>query len=156
MRRCSARNSQGGSAGRRSRWTGIRLGTQVIGVEHLAAVHRGPQDASVLVGQCHHGLLPTRALTQGEHPFGYPIIAALGSHHGRLRALDQQGAQVSVAAFGDGAQPVLAATGMLLWHQAEPGGELRATAELLKVAHCGNCRRSADGTDAAVSASCQT
>ena len=57
------------------------------------------------------------------------------AHHRRLRTLDQQAAQVVVAAFGDAAQVVLAAARMLARHQADPGTERCAAPELLEVAH---------------------
>jgi len=88
------RAARGSTCGR------IGLGAQVVGIERLAAGHHGPQDARVLVRQRHNRLLPSRALAQGKYPFRYPVAAALGGHHRRLRALDQQRAQVRVASLG--------------------------------------------------------
>ena len=79
-------------------------------------------------------------------------------HHRGLRALDQQAAQVDVAALGLqgkgplhpcwAAQAGLAAAGILARRQADPGPELRAVAELLEVAHRGHHGRGRHRADA--------
>jgi hypothetical protein len=51
-----------------------------------------------------------------------------------LRALDQQRAQVRIAATADRAQPRMPATGVLSRYDAEPGGQLPAVPELPCVA----------------------
>ena len=48
--------------------------------------------------------------------------------------LNQQRAQVRVAAFGDAAQIGFAAAGILSGRQAQPGTKLRAVAELFEIA----------------------
>ena len=87
-------------------------------VKCLAPREHGPQDASILVGQRHHGLSPATALAQSQRPLRDRITAAMRRHHGRFRALDEQCSQIGVAAFGDAAQVVLAPAGSLTRHQA--------------------------------------
>ena len=70
-----------------------------------------------------------------------PVSALVRRHHRGLGALDQQGPEVVVPTFGDAPEPVLAAAGVLRRHQTQPGAELRATLELLEVAHAGTERR---------------
>jgi hypothetical protein len=58
------------------------------------------------------------------HPTRDGVIALVRRPHHRLGALDQQRAQVVVAAFGDASQAGLAAGGVLAGYQTEPGAEL--------------------------------
>ncbi len=56
-------------------------------------------------------------------------------------------AQVAVAHLGDPAQPVLAAAGVLAWHEAEPSGELSSGSERPRIAHGGRYSRCRDEAD---------
>ena len=148
---CSGR--AGGQAGRcrrdplRGGLLGRRLEADVFGVEAFFARHHRPQDAGVLVGHGHAGLLPSHARRQLRQPARGRVVASVGGHHRRLGALDQQRAQVVVAAFGDAPQTGLAAAGVLAWHQAQPGAELVAALELLEVTHAGGQRRRTEFAD---------
>ncbi len=116
----------------------LRLDAQVVGIEGLTPRHHRPQDARVLVGQRNHRLLPTGAFAQRQRPLRDPVLSSVRRHHGRLRPLDQQRAQVGVAALGDAAQAGLAAAGVLARRQADPRAELSAVPELPEVVHGGD------------------
>ncbi len=126
-----------------------RLLRFVIGVEDGLPGEHGPQDPRVLVGQSHDALLPAQALPQLHQPPADAIGSFARTHDGRLRALDQQGAQVVVAALGDAAQAGLAPCGVLAGHQSEPRAELSGVGELPEVAHAGHDSRSGGRTDTA-------
>ena len=79
----------------------LRPGRHVMRIEALPSGQHGPQDARVLVGQRYHRLLPANALFELHDPLGDRVTALVRRHHGRLVALDQQGAQVLVASFRD-------------------------------------------------------
>ena len=73
-----------------------RLDREVVGVKARSASQRLPQDAGILVVHRHHRPLPAQALVQGERPLRDAVLPLVGRHHGRLRTLDEQGAQVGV------------------------------------------------------------
>ena len=136
---CGARSGRAGNslvwrrrhrAGSRLLALGLRLLADVLRVEALLARHHRPQDASVLVGHRNTGFLPAHP----DHPLRQParcrVVAFARAHHRRLRALDQQCAQLVVAPLGDPPQAGLAAAGVLARHDAQPGAEL-----------VGGCRR---------------
>ena len=90
---------------------------------------------------------PTRAVScTSQREVGSSRLSA--RHHRGLGALDQQRAQVVVAALGDAPQTGLAAAGVLARHHAQPGAELVAALELLEVAHAGRQRRRTEFADA--------
>jgi hypothetical protein len=96
--------------------------------------HR-PQNAGVLVGQRHQSLLLSDTVAQLQQPLRDAVIAIGRGQQSGLGALDQQGAQVVIAALGDATQPVFAAGGVLARHQSNPGAELACALELVHVAH---------------------
>ena len=85
--------------------------------------HDGPENPSVLVGECHSGLLPAAALAQSLRPLRDGIVVVLADQHNRLGTLYQQVSQVVAAALGDAAQAGLAAAGILFRRQPQPGAE---------------------------------
>ncbi len=119
----------------------------MAGVIALAASHDGPENPSVLVGECHGGLLPAAALAQSLRPLRDGIVVVLADQHDRLGTLYQQGSQVVVPSLGDAAQTGLAATRILLGRQPQPSAELGAVLELLEVADCGHDSRCCDDSD---------
>ena len=119
----------------------------MVGVVALVACHDGPQNPCVLVGERHGGLLPAATLAQSLRPLRDGVIVVLAGQHGSLGPLNQQGAQVVAAALGDVAQAGLAAAGILLWRQSQPGAELGAVLELLEVTDRGHHRRSGERPD---------
>ena len=76
--------------GVRGRLLGLRLDADVFGVEAFFARHHRPQDASVLVGHGHAGLLPAHARRQLRQPARGRVVAFVGAHHRGLGTLDQQ------------------------------------------------------------------
>src|SRR5262249_8365401 len=87
-------------------------------------------------------LASATATTSGGRRRPSPITH--GSGFGRLRAepisagaVDQNPAQILVAALGYPAQAMFAAGGILPWHQAQPGRELSPTAEAARFYHRG-------------------
>ena len=51
------------------------------GIERFALGYHGPQDACVLVGQRHGGLLPTGTVSERCSPLGDGVAAFVGRHH---------------------------------------------------------------------------
>ena len=79
---------------------GTRLDAYMLRVECFCLSHHRPQDVSVLVGQRHGSLLPARSFAQRRRPLRGRIAALVRAHHRRFRTLDQEAAQVVVAALG--------------------------------------------------------
>ena len=61
-----------------------------------------------------------------------------GPVHDRARAVDQQSAQVGIAALADPEQSYFPAAGVYFGHEAKPGGELPAIPKSLSVARRGD------------------
>src|SRR6516225_4660879 len=80
------------------------------GSEVLLADHHGPADPCQLVGQGHRHELARLAGEQTGDPRVLAGSAGIEDRHG---AVDQQAAQVAVAALADGAEPELAAGTLL-------------------------------------------
>lgn len=87
--------------------TGLRALTDVVGIEAGTVMLDGPQPAGEFVGQRHGSLVVALPLLQVERPglhwiqrLPAPLLHARGLQHGAC-AVDQQGAQVGVAASGD-------------------------------------------------------
>ena len=114
----------------------------------LAADHQLPGDAGHLVGQRHGGQLGRLALEELEEPGrGHGLCrAGLLDHRGRPD--HQHAAQGLVAGPGDPAQPRLAGGGMVLRRQPDPGRELPAGAEGLRIGRLHHQHRGADRPDA--------
>ena len=135
-----------GSAG----WPGLGVahGTprRIVGL--TAGQHR-VGDAGELVGQRHHGDIGMTPRPQGRGPTAEGIRFALDPAHDGARAMNQQLAQVGVAALADAEQPVAAAGGMLAGYQAEEGRQAPAITEQARVAADGGDQGGGDqGTDA--------
>src|SRR3954452_20782442 len=62
--------------------------------------------------------------------------------------MDQQSAQIEVAAFADPEQPWLASRRNLAWHQDEPGGQISAARERGSIANRSRPRRRLQDPDA--------
>lgn len=80
---------------------GLRDGRDVVGVIVGVAGQHGPKDAGVFVGHGDDGFLPADAFFEVEQPLRDAITAFGCAEKGGLCALDEQGAQVVVAAFSD-------------------------------------------------------
>src|SRR3954451_11464691 len=66
---------------------------------------------------------------------------AANSMHDGAGTVDQQLAQIRVAALADPAEPLLATARMLLWNQADPGGKVPPRGKGSRIANRGRqCR----------------
>ncbi len=119
----------------------------MVGVIALVSGHDGPENPRVLVGERYDSFLPTAALTRAMRPLRDRVVVVLAGQHGSLSSLNQQGVQIVAATLGDAAQAGLAAAGVLLWRQSQPGAELGSVLELLEVTDRGHHRRCGDGPD---------
>jgi len=96
----------------------------------------------VFGGQGDGGDVLAAALAQLLDPAALRIVSLWRMAHRRARAMHQQRSEVDIAALADAKQPVLAPGGILLGHQAQPGGALAGVFELGGVRHgCHECRR---------------
>lgn len=101
----------------------------------------------MLVGQGDAGLVPTFSGPQALGPATHGIKLAGRADHLASGAMDQQGAQVSIAAFGDAAQSWHSAGTVLSRHQTQSSGKLPAVLEVTAVADAGDQRRGCDHPD---------
>ncbi len=62
------------------------------------------------------------------------MFPAPGPTQVRAGPMNQKATDITIAALGYSAEPFLAATGVLSWHQPEPGGQLTPGVELRGVA----------------------
>lgn len=110
---------------------------------------QGPDGTGVFVGQGYGRLVPGFRLLQR---FG-PAAARVGAP-GRVAqfaacAVDEQRAQLNVAAFVDAPEPRFPAGGVLSRRESDPGGELAIVAEIVAVSDRGDDDRGGDRSDAA-------
>ena len=141
----------GWSHHRRVLLLGRRLDADMLGIEALLTRHHCPKDSGVLVGHGHAGFLPAHPLNELFEPAAGGVVALVHTHDGGLGTLDQQRAQIVVAALGDTPQAGLAAGGVLARHDAQPGTKLPAGLELIEVSHRGGERRGTELPDRSVS-----
>ena len=114
-----------------------------VAIEGPLILPGGPHDACQFVGERDGGLVVAAALCGGECPGPQPIEwsatpcgAAAGVEHG-ARAMDQERAQVYIAAFADPSEAPALARGVLAGGQSEPAGQVAAGAEALDIDNCG-------------------
>jgi integrase len=94
----------------------------------LARQHR-PRHPRHLVGQRHDDHVAVRSGQKRLEPAPPGIAAPRQMRQRRPGAVDQQGAQMLVAAIGDAEQALLAAGRMLARRQAQPGRQVPASGE---------------------------
>ena len=92
------------------------------------------RDPGELRRQRHHHHIRMGALEQSPEPGAERGLAAAEPRERRPGAMDQERAQVDVAALRDAAEPGLAAGGHLPRHQPEPGREIARAREVLRLA----------------------
>jgi len=100
----------------------------------------GPEDTSELVGEGDGGTVVSAALEDGEGP-GLEVVGAFDAGSGEqdgARAVDQESAQIRIAALGDGAEMTAQAAGELAGDQAERAGEPSAGSESVQRADEGD------------------
>ena len=101
-----------------------------------------PHGAYVLVGQCHRGDIRMPALEQIGQPSLSIVDLVLCRQDGRARPMDQQRAQVRIAAFTHPEQRWLAAAGALARNQAQLGRDLPAVVKAARIRdRCDQCAR---------------
>lgn len=114
----SSTQGQGGENGV-SGWAVPRL-------VRFAAFPARPHDPRQFVGQRDSGFVMPAALFQFDGPFlqagkGFAgFCLPPGSHQSRPRPVDQQGAQVGAALFGDAAEETAVATAAFAWGDPQP------------------------------------
>jgi len=125
--------------------TGCALGSvramraEVIGVEGLAVAIRSPEAPDGLVGERDRGLVVAGPFGQRQSPFLGSIewfalvLRELRGQQCGSGAVDQQGAQVAVAAFGYASESSRVAAGVFARWQAERAGEVAAGIEARKL-----------------------
>jgi hypothetical protein len=107
-----------------------------------------PNGAGILVRQrdCRH------ILVASAHEFRQPAFCqvrlVLSDSDHRSGTMNQQGSQVGIPAFADAQQGGLAAAGVLLGHQAQPGGQLPAIRKSLCITDRGDERTRGDRANA--------
>ena len=115
----------------------------------MPAGQHGPSDARELVGQRHHRDIGVTPREQGRDPAAEAVRFTLDPPRHATGAMDQQVAQIGVAALADAEQPVMAAGGMLAGYQAEEGRQAPAITEQARVAADGGEQGGGDqGADA--------
>src|SRR4029077_17464983 len=82
----------------------------------------------------------------GEPDVGVDRLA-LRRQDRRARSVDQQGSQVHVAALADAQQLRLASAGVLPGHQSQPGGQLPAVVEAVRIGDRCDQRAGSQGSD---------
>jgi len=99
----------------------------------------GPKDPQMLVGDGHEGFVIADSAMQCDDPLFEPGTSDRFSFERNLqrgaRALGEQAAQVTVAAFGNDAETLLATGAVLPWHESGPGGHLASVLEVAWIGH---------------------
>ncbi len=116
---------------------------EVVGVEGLAVMVGGPKAPDGLVGEGDGGLVVADAVGQVDYP-GLCSVEDLALFEGapgggerRSGAMDEQGAQIAVAALGDASQAPGIAAGVLARREAEGAGEVTSGVEAGEFAEAG-------------------
>ena len=122
--------------------------TDVIRVQGLAVVFGRPQLAGRFVGQGDRGLVVPQPLRQGQRPvlcaikLDALVAGELDAAQAGACAVDQQHAQVDIAAFGDPAELSSCAAGVFARCQGQGAGEVSSGREAIEVADRGAHRGS--------------
>src|SRR5674476_118793 len=96
-----------------------------------------PGYAGILVGQGNSGDIGVHTSEQFVQPAWllWGLFFSLCSKDSRARTVNEQGAQVTVPAFGNAQQRSAPAAGMLTWHQTEPGRQLAGLLEVRDISY---------------------
>ena len=108
--------------------------------ESLASPQHRPSDPCQLVSEGDDRNIVMGASQEPFCPSTERSVAFSYVRQGRPCSVDQELAQIFVAALADPEQLRLAASGELLWDQAEPGGEIPPTIEAFRPADSGHQR----------------
>ena len=96
----------------------------------FARSKHGPNNACILVGDCHRGTVEAAPLPKLVDPLVVEIGLAGRRSHDRAGAMDEQTAQVLVPALRDAHQHLAIAAGELSRDETNPGGEVPTILEL--------------------------
>src|SRR5215467_2363751 len=113
----------------------------------LSANHDRPGHPCNLVGEGNGRHLCWSAIHYSGEPRSFGAVRSCVAND-RHRPGDEEPSQVTIALFGDAAEPFLAAGRVLLGYQTDPGGKIAPRAECSPVADLGNQSRGDDRTDA--------
>src|SRR5208282_5062778 len=95
----------------------------------LVSVEKRPQHSGVLVRQCYcRHIRPTTKLEPGSPHRARPALP-LDPVEGRAGTVNQQRAQVAIAALADPQQHRAPTAGAMAWHQSEIGRQFAAALE---------------------------
>lgn len=117
-------------------------------LERFALAEHRPGHARVLGRHRHHRFPIPSPLGHALRPAAQSVCLVLARGHHRSRSQNQQGAQVTVAGFGDAPQSLFATRAVLPGHQAQPSRQLAPTFEVVPVANAGQQRTGCLGADA--------
>ena len=106
------------------------------GLEVAVVLPDGPGDAGELVGEGDGGLVVAELALEAQRPGAQAVavLHALGVPEDRARAVDEEHAQVGVAALGDPAEASAQAARVLAGCQADEAGHVAAGGEARGVA----------------------
>src|SRR5262245_64023469 len=102
---------------------------------------------AILLASRYRGHFGWPAANEAGEPGPLGAVLACVSNDGHGTG-DQQPPQIAIALLGDAAEPLLAASRMLLRHQADPGGKVASRAKRLPVADLGDQRGGHNRTNA--------
>ncbi len=103
--------------------------------------HQGPDDACILIRQSYTSPVEATPFFYAACPSSQCIIASITPANDRARPMNQQGAQIGIAAFTDTEQSRAIATGVLPGHQAEPSRQMPTIFKIADIANrCDECR----------------
>src|SRR4051794_38719857 len=105
-------------------------GHLLVRVKGSPMAQHAPADAGDLVGQSRREL----GLVQAQRGLFQPraeaeLAPVVRAHDQHLGGLDEQGAQVTIAPFGDAPQDRSASGAVLPWHQPKPGAKVAPSLE---------------------------
>ena len=143
--------------GRKGSVRGGRHGADVIGVETRAVMLGGPKTPCRLVGERDGGLVVADPCGEGQRPRlraiegpGFSVRDLRAAQH-RSGAVDQQRAQVDIAALGDAAEPSPGTAGVFARCEAQATGEVASGGKSFELADRGTegrCGEQAHATGA--------
>src|ERR1700682_5940290 len=114
----------------------------------VTARQQRPQYSRVLVGQGHRRHVRAASELKPAQPDTACVAFALGHPCGGSCPVDEQRAQVTIAALADAKQYRAVAAGVLARHQPQPGAELAAVGELPRITDRPDHSRRHQRTDA--------
>jgi hypothetical protein len=105
----------------------------MVGFEFAPVREYRPYGAYAFVRQCHRGDIRMPALEQIGQPSLGVVGLVLCRQDGRARPMDEQRAQVRIAAFTHPEQRWLAAAGAVARNQLQSGGDLPAVVKAVRI-----------------------